>query len=83
MPKSSKLIAFKVDIGIETRTILSGIKKHVDSSKLIGQKVTVVCNLKSRKIMGIESEGMILMAESPDGSLHFVQSEAELGSVLS
>lgn len=83
VPKSSKLLAFKVDIGIETRTILSGIKKHVDSSKLIGQKVTVVCNLKSRKIMGIESEGMILMAESPDGSLHFVQSEAELGSVLS
>ena len=83
VPKSSKLLAFKVDIGIETRTILSGIKKHVDSSKLIGQKVTVVCNLKSREIMGIESEGMILMAESPDGSLHFVQSEAELGSVLS
>lgn len=83
VPKSSKLLAFKVDIGIETRTILSGIKKHVDSSKLIGQKVTVVCNLKSRKIMGIESEGMILMAESPHGSLHFVQSEAELGSVLS
>ena len=83
VPKSSKLLAFKVDIGIETRTILSGIKKHVDSSKLIGQKVTVVCNLKSRKIMGIESQGMILMAESPDGSLHFVQSEAELGSVLS
>ena len=83
VPKSSKLLAFKVDIGIETRTILSGIKKHVDSSTLIGQKVTVVCNLASRKIMGIESQGMILMAESPDGSLHFVQSEAELGSVLS
>ena len=49
VPKSSKLLAFKVDIGIETRTILSGIKKHVDSSKLIGQKVTVVCNLKAGK----------------------------------
>ena len=83
VPKSNKLLAFNVDIGIETRTILSGIKKYVDKNKLIGQKVTVVCNLVSRRIMGIESQGMILMAESPDGSLHFVQSEAEEGSILS
>ena len=83
VPKSNKLLAFNVDIGIETRTILSGIKKYVDTNKLIGQKVTVVCNLMSRRIMGIESQGMILMAESPDGSLHFVQSEAEEGSILS
>ncbi|MEC8140569.1 MAG: methionine--tRNA ligase [Bacteroidota bacterium] len=83
VPKSNKLLAFKVDIGIEKRTILSGIKEYVDTDKLIGQKVTVVCNLISRKIMGIESQGMILMAESPDGSLHFVQSEAEEGSIIS
>ena len=83
VPKSNKLLAFNVDIGIETRTILSGIKKYVDTNKLIGQKVTVVCNLMSRRIMGIESQGMILMAESPNGSLHFVQSEAEEGSILS
>ena len=83
VPKSNKLLAFNVDIGIETRTILSGIKEYVDTNKLIGQKVTVVCNLVSRRIMGIESQGMILMAESPDGSLHFVQSEAEEGSILS
>lgn len=83
VPKSNKLLAFKIDIGIETRTILSGIKKHVNKNKLIGQKVTVVCNLESRKIMGIESKGMILMAESSDGSLHFVQSDAEEGSILS
>ena len=83
VPKSNKLLAFKVDIGIEKRTILSGIKEYVDRDKLIGQKVTVVCNLISRKIMGIESQGMILMAESPDGSLHFVQSEAEEGSIIS
>ena len=83
VPKSNKLLAFSVDIGIETRTILSGIKEYVDTNKLIGQKVTVVCNLMSRRIMGIESQGMILMAESPDGSLHFVQSEAEEGSILS
>ena len=83
VPKSNKLLAFNVDIGIETRTILSGIKEYVDTNKLIGQKVTVVCNLMTRRIMGIESQGMILMAESPDGSLHFVQSEAEEGSILS
>ena len=83
VPKSNKLLAFNVDIGIETRTILSGIKEYVDTNKLIGQKVTVVCNLMSRRIMGIESQGMILMAESPNGSLHFVQSEAEEGSILS
>ena len=83
VPKSNKLLAFNVDIGIETRTILSGIKDYVDTNKLIGQKVTVVCNLMSRRIMGIESQGMILMAESPNGSLHFVQSEAEEGSILS
>ena len=81
--KSNKLLAFKVDIGVEIRTILSGIKKHVDKDTVIGQKVTVVCNLESRTIMGIESQGMIVMAESPEGRLHFVESQAEKGSILS
>lgn len=83
VPKSNKLLAFKVDIGIETRTILSGIKKYVQMDQLIGQKVTVICNLAPRMIMGMESKGMILMAESPDGNLHFVTSEAAEGSLLS
>ena len=83
VPKSNKLLAFKVDIGIETRTILSGIKKHVQMDQLIGQKVTVICNLAPRMIIGMESKGMILMAESPDGNLHFVTSEAAEGSLLS
>ena len=83
VPKSNKLLAFKVDIGIETRTILSGIKKHVQMDQLIGQKVTVICNLAPRMIIGRESKGMILMAESPDGNLHFVTSEAAEGSLLS
>lgn len=83
VPKSNKLLAFKVDIGIETRTILSGIKKHVQMDQLIGQKVTVICNLAPRMIMGMESKGMILMAESTDGNLHFVTSEAAEGSLLS
>ena len=83
VPKSNKLLAFKVDIGVEIRTILSGIKKHVDKDTVIGQKVTVVCNLESRTIMGIESQGMIVMAESPEGRLHFVESQAEKGSILS
>ena len=83
VPKSNKLLAFKVDIGVEIRTILSGIKKHVDKDTVIGQKVTVVCNLESRTIMGIESQGMIVMAESPEGRLHFVESQAVKGSILS
>ena len=83
VPKSNKLLTFKVDIGVEIRTILSGIKKHVDKDTVIGQKVTVVCNLESRTIMGIESQGMIVMAESPEGRLHFVESQAEKGSILS
>ena len=83
VPKSNKLLAFKVDIGVEIRTILSGIKKYVDKDTVIGQKVTVVCNLESRTIMGIESQGMIVMAESPEGRLHFVESQAEKGSILS
>lgn len=81
--KSNKLLAFKVDIGVETRTIVSGIKKHVNIDTVIGQKVTVVCNLESRTIMGIESQGMIVMAESPEGRLYFVESQAEKGSILS
>ena len=83
VPKSNKLLVFKVDIGLETRTILSGIKKHVDKDTVIGQKVTVVCNLENRTIMGIESQGMIVMAESPEGRLYFVESQAVKGSILS
>lgn len=72
MPKSDKLLKLKVDIGHSVRTILSGIAKHYSPEQVIGQQVTVLVNLAPRKMMGIESEGMILMAENKDGELSFV-----------
>ncbi|TND10358.1 MAG: methionyl-tRNA synthetase [Bacteroidetes bacterium] len=72
MPKSDKLLKLKVDIGHNVRTILSGIAKHYSPEQVIGQQVIVLVNLAPRKMMGIESEGMILMAENADGELSFV-----------
>lgn len=83
IPKSDKLLKLHVDIGIETRTIVSGIAKHVDVSTLVGQKVCVVANLSPKKLMGVESKGMILMAEDSEGNLKFVETEAENGSSIS
>lgn len=72
MPKSDKLLKLKVDIGHSVRTILSGIAKHYKPEQVVGQQVTVLVNLAPRKMMGTESEGMILMAENADGELSFV-----------
>ncbi len=83
IPKSDKLLKLHVDIGIETRTIVSGIAKHVDESTLVAQKVCVVANLSPKKLMGVESKGMILMAEDSEGNLKFVETEAENGSSIS
>lgn len=80
--KSDKLLKLKVDIGIEVRTIVSGIAKHVDMDKIVGQKVSVVANLAPKKLMGIESAGMILMAEDTEGNLKFVDTQAESGSTI-
>ncbi|MCV9387090.1 methionine--tRNA ligase [Reichenbachiella ulvae] len=73
VPKSNKLLKFKVDTGIDQRTILSGIAKHYSPEEMIGKQVTVLVNLAPRKIMGVESQGMILMAEDGDGSLKLLQ----------
>ncbi|MGF1670415.1 MAG: methionine--tRNA ligase [Balneolaceae bacterium] len=78
--KSNKLLKITVDLGFENRVILSGIAEFFKPADIKGQKVCVVANLKPRKIMGIESNGMILMGENPDGSLHFVETESEPGS---
>ncbi|GAB4228792.1 MAG: methionine--tRNA ligase [Ekhidna sp.] len=67
--KSNKLLKFTVDMGLETRTILSGVAKHFTPEEMIGKKVTVMANLAPRKIMGIESQGMLLFAENSDGKL--------------
>jgi methionyl-tRNA synthetase len=85
MPKSDKLLRFTVDLGSEQRTILSGVAKHFSPENLVGQQVTVVANLAPRKMMGVESHGMILMAEDPAGKLHFINPESPIvpGSTIS
>lgn len=80
--KSDKLLKLLVDLGFEKRTIVSGIAKHVDADNLIGQKVCVVANLAPKKLMGIESKGMILMAEDSKGNLKFTETKAEPGSPI-
>lgn len=72
VPKADKLLKLEVDLGFEKRTIVSGIALHFDSSTIVGKQVVVVANLAPRKMRGIESNGMILMAEDSDGKLKFV-----------
>ncbi len=70
--KADKLLKLLVDLGFETRTIVSGIALHFNPEQIIGKQVVVVANLAPRKMRGIESQGMILMAEDKAGKLHFV-----------
>ncbi|MEX0823024.1 MAG: methionine--tRNA ligase [Balneolaceae bacterium] len=78
--KSNKLIQITVDLGFEKRIILSGIAEFFKPDELTGQPVVVVANLAPKKMIGIESNGMILMGEDADGNLHFVETDAEPGS---
>ena len=75
--KADKLLQLSVDIGLETRTILSGIAEHFAPEELVGKQAVVVCNLAPRKMRGVESNGMLLMAENTEGKLVFVQPETE------
>jgi methionyl-tRNA synthetase len=70
--KADKLLKLEVDLGFEKRTIVSGIAMHFKPEDIVGKQVTVVANLAPRKMRGIESQGMILMAEDSDGKLIFV-----------
>jgi len=70
--KADKLLKLTVDMGTEQRTIVSGIALHFSAADIIGRQVVVVANLAPRKMRGIESNGMILMAEDKSGRLHFV-----------
>jgi len=71
--KADKLLKLEVDLGTEKRVIVSGIALHYQPEQIIGQQVVVVTNLAPRKMRGIESNGMILMAEDASGKLQFVQ----------
>ena len=72
VPKADRLLQLLVDIGHEKRTIVSGIAEHFKPEELIGQHVVVLINLAPRKMKGVESQGMILMAEDADGKLYFL-----------
>jgi methionyl-tRNA synthetase len=78
MEKSKKLLKLIVQDGIKERTILSGIAEHFAPEEIIGKQVSFLANLAPRKMMGLESEGMILMAEDADGSLSFVQPDKKI-----
>ena len=78
VPKADKLLQFKIDDGLETRTIVSGIAKHYKPEELVGKQVCFIANLAPRKLKGIVSEGMILSAENNDGSLAVIMPEREV-----
>ena len=82
IPKSKKLLKLQIDLGFEQRQILAGAAEHFEPESLVGQQVAVVANLAPRKMMGMESQGMVLMAEDRTGALSIMQSTGEDGAVI-
>jgi methionyl-tRNA synthetase/methionyl-tRNA synthetase C-terminal region/beta chain len=78
VPKADKLLKLQVALGFESRTIVSGIAQHFTPEDIVGKQVVVVANLAPRKMRGIESNGMILMAEDKSGKLHFVNPDSNI-----
>ena len=85
MPKADRLLVLKVDTGLDQRTIISGIAEHFSPEEVIGKKVCVLMNLEPRKLRGVESQGMLLMATDPEGKLSFMSPEeaVAVGSLIS
>ncbi len=82
MPKTKKLLKLKVDTGMDTRTIVSGIAESFTAEEVVGKRVTVLVNLAPRALRGVESQGMILMTETPEGKLVFVNPDAPKEAVI-
>ena len=76
--KADKLLKLTVNTGLDTRTVVSGIAEHYSPENVVGQKVSILMNLAPRKIRGVESQGMILMAEDDEGKLSFVAPTKEM-----
>jgi len=76
--KTKKLMKLLVDTGIDKRTVVSGIAEHYTAEEVIGKQVSILVNLEPRKLRGIESQGMILMAENADGKLEFINPEHQV-----
>ncbi|MCZ7678971.1 MAG: methionine--tRNA ligase subunit beta [Sandaracinaceae bacterium] len=81
--KSKKLIRCDVDLGFETRQVLAGVAEHMSPEDLVGRRVVVVANLAPRQMVGLESHGMLLMAEDREGKLVPLTAESEPGSTIS
>ena len=76
--KSKKLLKLTINDGLNERIILSGIGEHFNPENIVNQQVTFLANLAPRKMMGMESEGMVLMAEDKNGSLSFIQPDKKI-----
>ena len=85
VPKANKLLNLTIRTGLDERTVLSGIAEHFEPDQVVGRRVTVLVNLAPRTMRGIESQGMVLMAETADGGLRFVTPEegTAAGDVIS
>ncbi len=77
IPKTKKLLKLKVDVGIDVRTIVSGIAESFSAEEVVGQRVIVLVNLAPRKLRGVESQGMILMSDMADGKLSFIEPDQD------
>ncbi len=75
LPKTDKLLQLKIDLGFEQRTVVSGIAEDFNPADILGKKISLLANLAPRKIRGVRSNGMILMAKDNKGQLHFVSPE--------
>ncbi|MBL7979889.1 MAG: methionine--tRNA ligase [Bacteroidetes Order II. Incertae sedis bacterium] len=80
VPKADKLLCLQIDLGFEKRQILSGIAQQYAPEEVVGKRVVVVANLTPRKMRGLESQGMVLMAENREGTLTMIGSEGENGA---
>ena len=85
VPKTKKLLKLKIDTGIDQRTVVSGIAEYYKPEDIVGKQVTILVNLSPRNIKGIESQGMILMAQNAVGELSFIEPEKAFknGSMIS
>ena len=80
---SEKLLKLKIDLGFEQRQLLAGIGKAYEPSEIVGRQIVVVANLEPRSMMGLESQGMLLAADTPDGPVFLTpEKEAPAGSEI-
>ncbi|NBC16627.1 MAG: methionine--tRNA ligase [Bacteroidetes bacterium] len=82
VPKADKLLRVEVDLGFEERQVLAGVAQQMEPEELVGKKVVLVANLKPRTLFGLESQGMLLMAEDRDGRLTPLTADGENGAVV-